>query len=339
MPQPPSEHITAALEPLASLLSAPEIQQAFRVPPPLLVTQIAEGDPYFLDEMQQHFPGYLPEVQQLLASAGEGVAAAAGGRTARRPPSPRRHAVRGRDPARRAARRPRLALLARRAVPESALGLHRQPGRVRRRCCSSCSTSAAGSTARLRRAWSTWAARVAAGVHRRRRRPRGGGRPDRTRRHRGAVHDPAGAAAGGAGRGRRHGAHRLRRRPQVSPHRTARRRRGAVPARAGLQRAGDFRHRQHDDGPRARDGLAAGDLRALLGALGDHPRPGRQVPGRAGRVRDLPAHHGGDRGARTGAAAPLSARRPGPGAGDSALRAAALACPCCARRGSAPATS
>jgi len=39
-PQPPSEHITAALAPLASLLSAPEVQQAFRVPPQLLVTQI-----------------------------------------------------------------------------------------------------------------------------------------------------------------------------------------------------------------------------------------------------------------------------------------------------------
>ncbi len=166
---------------------------------------------------------------------------------------------------------------------------------------------------------------VAAGVHRRRRRARRGGRPDRTRRHRGAVHDPAGAAAGGAGGGRHHGAHRLRGRPDVSPHRTARRRRGAVPARAGLQRAGDLRHRQHDDGPRARDGLAAGDLRALLGALGDHSCAGRQVSGRAGRVRDLPAHHGGDRRARTGAAAPLPARRPGPGAGDSALRAAALA--------------
>ena len=67
--QPPSEHITAALRPLAALLSAPEIQQAFRVPLPLLVTQIAEGDPYFLDEMQQHFPGHVPQVRQLLANA------------------------------------------------------------------------------------------------------------------------------------------------------------------------------------------------------------------------------------------------------------------------------
>jgi len=69
-PQPPSEHITAALAPLASLLSAPEFQQAFRVPPQLLVTQVAEGDPYFLEELQQHFPEHLPEVRSLLESAG-----------------------------------------------------------------------------------------------------------------------------------------------------------------------------------------------------------------------------------------------------------------------------
>ena len=71
--QPPSAHITAALAPLALLLSTPEIQQAFRVPLSLLVSQIAEGDPYFLDEMQQHFPGYLPEVRRLLAIAGEAL--------------------------------------------------------------------------------------------------------------------------------------------------------------------------------------------------------------------------------------------------------------------------
>ena len=71
--QPPSAHISAALEPLASLLGAPEIEQAFRIPAQLLVAQIAEGDPYFLDEMEQHFPGYLPEVQRLLASAGRAL--------------------------------------------------------------------------------------------------------------------------------------------------------------------------------------------------------------------------------------------------------------------------
>ena len=73
--QPPSRHITTALAPLASLLSVPEIQQAFRVPPRLLVTQIAEGDPYFLGEMEQHFPGYLPETRRLLEVAEKGCRA------------------------------------------------------------------------------------------------------------------------------------------------------------------------------------------------------------------------------------------------------------------------
>jgi ferrous iron transport protein B len=69
--QPPSGHLAAALQPLAALLSEPAIQKAFRVPPQLLLTQIAEGDPYFLDEMQQHFPGQLPGVRRLIARAGE----------------------------------------------------------------------------------------------------------------------------------------------------------------------------------------------------------------------------------------------------------------------------
>ncbi len=70
---PPSGHITAALEPLTALLSAPEIQHAFRVPPELLVTEIAEGDPYFLEEMREHFPGRLPEVRRLLARASQAL--------------------------------------------------------------------------------------------------------------------------------------------------------------------------------------------------------------------------------------------------------------------------
>jgi ferrous iron transport protein B len=65
----PSAHIAAALAPLAALLGAPEIQQAFRVPPQLLVQQVAEGDPYFLDELRQHFPESLPEVRRLVSAA------------------------------------------------------------------------------------------------------------------------------------------------------------------------------------------------------------------------------------------------------------------------------
>jgi ferrous iron transport protein B len=71
--RPPNKHIADALAPLFALLSAPEITQAFRVPTQLLATQIAEGDPYFLDEMREHFPGYLPEVNRLLAIAGDAL--------------------------------------------------------------------------------------------------------------------------------------------------------------------------------------------------------------------------------------------------------------------------
>lgn len=72
-PPPQSEHLTRALAPVAALLSAPAIEQAFSVPSQLLVTQIAEDDPYFMEEMQQHFPAYLPEVRQLLEHAGQAL--------------------------------------------------------------------------------------------------------------------------------------------------------------------------------------------------------------------------------------------------------------------------
>jgi len=71
--QPPSQHIVDALAPLTALLSAPEITQAFRVPTLLLATQVAEGDPYFMDEMREHFPGYLPEIERLLEIAGKSL--------------------------------------------------------------------------------------------------------------------------------------------------------------------------------------------------------------------------------------------------------------------------
>ena len=67
--QPPSAHIEAVLAPLAALLGAPEIRQAFQVPGQLLVPQVAEGDPYFLDELRQHFPEALPEVRRLISAA------------------------------------------------------------------------------------------------------------------------------------------------------------------------------------------------------------------------------------------------------------------------------
>ncbi len=71
--QPASPHISERLQPLTLALAAAEIQRAFRVPPLLLVTHIAEGDRYFIDEVEQHFPGRLPELQRLLQAAAESL--------------------------------------------------------------------------------------------------------------------------------------------------------------------------------------------------------------------------------------------------------------------------
>lgn len=67
--QPPSPHIQKALAPLAELLAAPDIAEAFRVPAPLLVSEIAAGDAWFIDELKQHFAERLQTVQQLLDAA------------------------------------------------------------------------------------------------------------------------------------------------------------------------------------------------------------------------------------------------------------------------------
>ena len=68
--QPPSEHIARALKPLENLLAAPEISQAFRVPVPLLVGEVAAGDAWFHDELKQHFADRVPEVEKILAEIG-----------------------------------------------------------------------------------------------------------------------------------------------------------------------------------------------------------------------------------------------------------------------------
>jgi ferrous iron transport protein B len=57
-----SGHIRESLKPLNALLARPEIEAAFRVPRPLLLTQLAENDDWFLREFEEHFPALLPEV-------------------------------------------------------------------------------------------------------------------------------------------------------------------------------------------------------------------------------------------------------------------------------------
>ena len=68
-PQPPSEHIGASLAPLSLALDRPDIQAAFRVPHSFLLMQIAAGDHYFQDELRQHFPLLLPQLEQMREAA------------------------------------------------------------------------------------------------------------------------------------------------------------------------------------------------------------------------------------------------------------------------------
>lgn len=69
LPQPYSPHIRDALQPLSRMLNSGEIHEAFRVPHPFLLHQLAMGESYFIDEMRQHFPERLPQLQQLRREA------------------------------------------------------------------------------------------------------------------------------------------------------------------------------------------------------------------------------------------------------------------------------
>ena len=59
---PASKHICEAVAPLSDTLRKPEVDTAFRVPHPFLLMQVAAGDPYFLEELEQHFPELMPEI-------------------------------------------------------------------------------------------------------------------------------------------------------------------------------------------------------------------------------------------------------------------------------------
>ncbi|MDH5631601.1 MAG: ferrous iron transporter B [Gammaproteobacteria bacterium] len=69
VPQPASGHIRDALVPLNAALRQPDIQQAFGVPQPFLLMQVAAGDTYFLEELQQHFPDQYADMVQLREQA------------------------------------------------------------------------------------------------------------------------------------------------------------------------------------------------------------------------------------------------------------------------------
>ncbi len=69
LPQPASPHICTSLQPLGRVLNRPEIRTAFRAPYAFLLTQIAAGDDYFLDEIREHFPEHYTELNALRAAA------------------------------------------------------------------------------------------------------------------------------------------------------------------------------------------------------------------------------------------------------------------------------
>ena len=71
LPQPISPHIQDSIRPLCDLLNQDEIHAAFRMPHELLVMQLASGDPYFMQEITEHFKYILPALEQTRAEAEE----------------------------------------------------------------------------------------------------------------------------------------------------------------------------------------------------------------------------------------------------------------------------
>ncbi|HPT51602.1 MAG TPA: ferrous iron transporter B [Accumulibacter sp.] len=68
-PQTPSPHIERRLAPLRALLASPEVVEAFRVPSPFLLMQLAENNDYFLQELGCHLPPLLPDLLAARAAA------------------------------------------------------------------------------------------------------------------------------------------------------------------------------------------------------------------------------------------------------------------------------
>jgi ferrous iron transport protein B len=73
LPQTPGAHIAQRLLAFNALVARPDIEEAFRVPRPLLVTQLAENDDWFLRELAAHFPGLQHEALALRTAAGQGL--------------------------------------------------------------------------------------------------------------------------------------------------------------------------------------------------------------------------------------------------------------------------
>ncbi|MBU1237279.1 MAG: ferrous iron transporter B [Gammaproteobacteria bacterium] len=73
LPQPASPHLVESLQALNATVARPEVIDAFQVPRPLLLCQLAENDDYFLNELGCHFPELLPEVVAARGAAERGL--------------------------------------------------------------------------------------------------------------------------------------------------------------------------------------------------------------------------------------------------------------------------
>ena len=69
LPQPASHHLVASLQELNAVIARPDVTEAFRVPRPLLLCQLAENDDYFLHELGSHFPDLLPAIVKARTNA------------------------------------------------------------------------------------------------------------------------------------------------------------------------------------------------------------------------------------------------------------------------------
>jgi ferrous iron transport protein B len=69
-----NEPLRRSLAPLTEALASAEIQAAFAVPPYFLVLQMAQGDHYLIDELRQHFPAQVAQIERLRAAASETLA-------------------------------------------------------------------------------------------------------------------------------------------------------------------------------------------------------------------------------------------------------------------------
>ena len=67
--QPSTRHIAESLQALNAVIARPEIEDVFKVPRALLLSQLAENDDYFLNALSTHFPALLPEISEARAIA------------------------------------------------------------------------------------------------------------------------------------------------------------------------------------------------------------------------------------------------------------------------------